>query len=76
MFAQLVDDATGRVVGNISTAVPVTPDVRGAHWVTIPMQSIYKHRRRWGFLDAADRGLLDPVLQQLDRLDQHLRHPA
>ncbi len=39
VFAQLVDDATGRVVGNISTAVPVTLDGR-EHTVTVPMQSI------------------------------------
>ncbi|MDQ1319574.1 MAG: type transport system ATP-binding protein [Actinomycetota bacterium] len=39
VFAQLVDDATGRVVGNISTAVPVTLDGR-ERTVTIPMQSI------------------------------------
>ena len=39
VFAQLVDNATGRVVGNISTAVPVTLDGR-QHTVTVPMQDI------------------------------------
>ena len=39
VFAQLVDNSTGRVLGNISTAVPVTLDGR-EHTVTVPMQSV------------------------------------
>ncbi len=39
VFAQLVDNATGRVVGSISTAVPVTMDGR-EHTVTVSMQDI------------------------------------
>lgn len=39
VFAQLVDNSTGRVVGNISTAVPVTLDGR-EHTVTVSMQDI------------------------------------
>ncbi len=39
VFAQLVDNTTGRVVGNISTAVPVTLDGR-EHSVTVSMQDI------------------------------------
>lgn len=39
VFAQLVDNATGRVVGNNSTPVPVTLDGR-EHIVKVPMQDI------------------------------------
>ena len=39
IFAQLVDDATGRVVGNMITAVPVTLDGR-RHTVSIPLEDI------------------------------------
>ena len=39
VFAQLVDDATGRVVGNMITAVPVSLDGR-PHTVSIPLEDI------------------------------------
>lgn len=39
VFAQLVDDATGRVVGNINTPVPVTLDGR-QHTLELPMEAI------------------------------------
>lgn len=39
VFAQLVDDSTGLVVGNISTPVPVTMDGR-QHTIEIPMENI------------------------------------
>ena len=39
VFAQLVDDATGRVVGNINTPVPITMDGR-QHTIEIPMEAI------------------------------------
>lgn len=39
VFAQLVDDSTGLVVGNINTPVPVTLDGR-QHTVEIPMEYI------------------------------------
>ncbi|MBU3751531.1 MAG: peptidase S15, partial [Mycobacterium sp.] len=39
VFAQLVDDATGRVVGNMVTAIPVTLDGRPRS-VSIPLQDI------------------------------------
>jgi ABC-2 type transport system ATP-binding protein len=39
VFAQLVDDATGRVVGNMVTAIPVTLDGR-PRTVSIPLQDI------------------------------------
>lgn len=39
VYAQLVDNATGRVVGNIVTPVPVTLDGR-QHTVEIPMENI------------------------------------
>lgn len=48
VFAQLVDDSTGLVVGNISTPVPVTMDGR-QHTVEIPMENI-----AYTSYDAAD----------------------
>lgn len=39
VFAQLVDNATGRVVGNINTEVPVTLDGR-THTVSVPLADI------------------------------------
>ena len=39
VFAQLVDDSTGLVVGSISTPVPVTMDGR-QHTIEIPMENI------------------------------------
>ena len=39
VFAQLVDDATGRVLGNMVTAIPVTLDGR-ARTVSIPLEAI------------------------------------
>lgn len=39
VYAQLVDDTTGRVLGNVVTPVPVTLDGR-AHTVTIPMEAV------------------------------------
>lgn len=39
VFAQLVDDATGRVVGNMVTAVPVTLDGQ-VRTVSVPMEAI------------------------------------
>jgi ABC-2 type transport system ATP-binding protein len=39
VFAQLVDNATGRVVGNTVTAVPVTLDGQ-TNSVSVPMESI------------------------------------
>jgi ABC-2 type transport system ATP-binding protein len=39
VYAQLVDNATGRVVGNLVTAVPVTLDGR-QHTVELPMENI------------------------------------
>jgi len=39
VYAQLVDNTTGRVLGNIVTPVPVTLDGR-RHTVTIPMENI------------------------------------
>ena len=55
VFAQLVDDATGRVVGNMVTAVPVTLDGQ-ARTVTIPMQDI-----AYTVNDAADSMTLQIV---------------
>lgn len=46
VFAQLVDDRTGFVVGNQITPVPVTLDGR-AHEVTIPLETVV-HRVRKG----------------------------
>ena len=55
VFAQLVDDATGRVVGNMVTAVPVTLDGQ-QRTVSIPMQEI-----AYTVNDAADSMTLQIV---------------
>ncbi len=39
MYAQIVDDTTGRVVGNVVTPVPVTLDGQ-SHEVNIPLEAI------------------------------------
>lgn len=39
VYAQIVDDQTGQVVGNVVTAVPVTLDGK-EHTVTIPMEAV------------------------------------
>lgn len=39
VYAQIVDDQTGQVIGNIVTAVPVTLDGK-EHTVTIPMEAV------------------------------------
>ncbi|WP_166905429.1 CocE/NonD family hydrolase [Mycobacterium sp. DL440] len=39
VYAQIIDDQTGQVIGNIVTAVPVTLDGK-EHTVTIPMEAV------------------------------------
>lgn len=39
VYAQLVDNETGRVVGNVVTAIPVTLDGK-EHTVTVPMEAV------------------------------------
>lgn len=39
VYAQIVDDQTGQVIGNVVTAVPVTLDGK-EHTVTIPMEAV------------------------------------